>query len=507
MTAPCFKKIIYALILFFCTALAVESQDYTQPVLKSCIPSQIEVTQEGGEILLYLMGEHFLIWDQSSSQGIWNAREIILYVRHSAKGGNWQSLYNSRRNIKYGSGYPNPPRSFGQCAYDWDYQMRVWLPRNIWCNTEGTLEFLVVKTRWGDDGKFHEIVRSSILGVPVKRSVTSITEIYSLFPEYFAVDKTNPVTHLYVKGKFDFGTAVLIDNIECKTVGSNPLEGVIMVELPPGMLKVQALHSVRLRDSQGTPCMPKTFWVYGPPKVTKVDPNRLRVGMGGIYVKIRYGGLKPKKVLAKVEYVIRTKPSGSQNVVSGKTPVKTWNKGGTGAGQTQTPPSSWESVAFDSSKRERLTITLESKWTVFEGMLKMRLVSDAGNTDVKIPIKKPKPAVKYKPPKLIIKKPLKLQTHLLNTKHKKRIIELARMIVELKPGPLVKTKASNIYKAYKSDTKGSPQKTDENFLNALKKEVQKEIWNTEKQKDKQMTQQQRKHIQRLIQMIKQMIRK
>ncbi len=186
-------NLLFIFMLLFKAAVPVYAITYTKPVITSSLPAQIEVSQAGGELELVLQGENFLI---SGNTPIWNSREIILYVRHSLKGGNWQGLYNNLRDGGRDPGtYPNPPRAFGKCYYDSNSKIRVWLSRSIWCNSEGTLQFLLIKGKWGNGPPpmmVTEMARSNVHYTPVKGSVSGITEIDSLIPEFYYVNQKNP---------------------------------------------------------------------------------------------------------------------------------------------------------------------------------------------------------------------------------------------------------------------------------------------------------------------------
>ncbi len=196
-------------------------------------------------------------------------------------------------------------------------------------------------------------------------------------------------------------------------------------------------------------------------------------------IKLRYGGLKPKKIIAKVVYSPPRTPSSTS------------------------PPTSWTPLPSSSAKPERLTLFLDSRWMIYEGWLTIRLESDAGDTEVKIPIKTPTPTVRYRPPAKVKKKPIQLKIPISNLKYGPRLKELARMIVELKPDRLIKTKANDLLRKVRSETKGLSPQAYQAILKSLKDQVNKKI--RENEKNKQLTQGQLQQVQRLLAMIQLMM--
>lgn len=431
----------FLLIGLFGTLLSVflQAQSYRPPRITECVPSQIEVTQEDGELEVVLHGENFLI---EGNEPVWNAREIILFVRHSAKGDQWQGLYNNLRDGGATPGtYGNPPRSFGKCYYDWDYKIRVWLPRRVWCDSPGTLEFLLVKGKWGEGPppmRVTEKTRSNVLGVPVQKDVTGITRIDSLIPEYFPVNPQDS-TILTIRGKFDYHTSVLVDNQALETVSANPMNGLISVQLPAPMLEHQALHQVRLSDSQNTVSNAKTFWVYGPPRVVAWEPERLHTHMQEMEIKIQYNGLIP----------------GNVRIRSGDKP--------------------WATVPFATPKQGYLLLTLAPEWTSTKGEIELQLESAAGNTTVRIPVDTAAPVVKVQRAASQQDKSFRLRIPASNLKNRYELAELAAMIVDGKPPENVMDKAGDLFRGIHSESGVEAQKTDQTTYAALKELVDKEI--------------------------------
>ncbi|MBN1197418.1 MAG: hypothetical protein JXA62_08430 [Candidatus Aminicenantes bacterium] len=452
---------------------------YSKPVITGAIPAQVEVTLASGELFLLLSGQDLTI---PGNDRKWNARDIRLFVRHSAAGGPWQCLYNRTRNDgNLGDAYFNPPREFGECSY-YSWQVELWLPRPIWFSREGTLQFLLIKGKCHGPGAndWTEKIRSNIFDIPVRTDVSGVTRIDSLQPNYYYIHQENPPL-LTVNGQLDFGTAVLIDNSECVTVKRVPTSGLIQVKLPPGLLDRQDLHQVRLQDSQGTVSNAKALWVYGPPRVTHIHPEQLRTGMGQTTIKLRYGGLKPDAVRGRVDLL-------------------------EGPGVcSHPPPSDWEALSASFPANERINIVLDGNWTRCAGTLHLWLVSKAGDCRDSITIVKPTPVVPLRPPAKFSKAPVSARISALGRGFRPQLKRLAHKVVELKPETEIRRDFQSLIKntlAAAGDSPGASRAA----LESLKNELEKEIWAQERDKQEQLTAAQREHIRRLMAMLKEMAR-
>ena len=71
---------------------------------------------------------------------------------------------------------------------------------------------------------------------------------------------------------------------------------------------------------------------------------------------------------------------------------------------------------------------------------------------------------------------------------------------------VIKLKMRAIHKAYHSETRGAGHQADQVALKALQEEVQKEMWESEKQKSEQQLQAIKDHINKLMEMIKEMMK-
>ena len=93
--------------------------------------------------------------------------------------------------------------------------------------------------------------------------------------------------------------------------------------------------------------------------------------------------------------------------------------------------------------------------------------------------------------------------------HVAQIAQVAKMIVRLKSPNLILSKMSGIqeeYLKYRSHTKGAAKRADEVALKEMKRQINKEVWEAERQKGKQISISQREHIKRMMEMIKEMMK-
>jgi len=238
---------------------------------------------------------------------------------------------------------------------------------------------------------------------------------------------------------------------------------------------------VRLRDSQGTVSNIKPLWVYGPPRVTHINPQELRTGMGKTTLKLRYGGLKPEVIRGRVDLLA-------------------------GAGACpHPPPLKWETLPAVFPDNERINVVLEGNWTRCAGTLHLWLVSKAGDGRDSIKIANPVPAVPLQPPSKFNKAPVSVRISKLGSAFRPQLKGLAHKVVALKPEAEIRRDFQSLIKnmlAAAGDSPGASQAA----LESLKNELENEIRARERDKQDQLTAAQREQIRRLLAMLKKMAR-
>lgn len=495
-----FNWLLVVLFFLFFASISLGAEEYSKPQFLRAEPYQIEIMEKSGKLELILYGKNFTV---HKSNCMWNARETMLFVRHTGKGGGWQSIANNYR----GTNWPNPPRTFGLYGCFSNDRIIVNLPKEIWCATEGKLEFKFSKGKFDPTRGFTVEVDSDVFRVPVVINGDDNPIIDHFQPDYFYVNQN--AGYLRIFGKFRNGSSVLIDNKECKTHYSNLSEGLIEIELPSGFLSQQAMHMVTISDPQGNPGKAKALWVYGPAKVTKFKPQRLNTGMGKAEIKLNYGGLEPERVSAKVVPEVRMVSSRNTHVAERGNLSTSINR--SKSYSSDNPPADWRSIPFSTPEKERMIISLTKKWMKWEGSLHIRLESKGGETEIKIPVIRSK-VVQLKPPEKVINNKnirlnvnKKLPIFKIKPKYAGEIRNVAKLMVQLKPEAEILVIMKSMYTRYRSETRGTSAQADKELITMLKKEAKKEVYKAEKNKDRDRAESARKHIKKLMKMIKEMM--
>ncbi|HOW86277.1 MAG TPA: hypothetical protein P5119_09800 [Candidatus Aminicenantes bacterium] len=387
---------------------AAGEDNFAKPVFQAAHPNQIKVTKEGGEIEIFLTGKDLAI----GAENRWDARQILLYVRRSGTGEPWQGLYNNLR----GDGYPNFPIENGHCAYDWNESIRVWLPKARWCSTEGQLEFIMVKGKWdGQTGDMliQEKTRSAVFPVPVRTYLDGpVCYAKSLYPAYYVVNESNP-SPLRVCGYYSPGSVVVVDGTDWPVTNDQAAPAcLITAGVPAGFLSVPGQHKVTIRDPQGSPCVPATLWVYGPPKIKDVTPKGLFIGAPAATIVLAYEGLQIDKAEVRVGHIYEMGSQGNQP--AGPATVKpVAGAGGTGstlvgrkvtipAGSTapaasEGGPKQWTPVDSAVIGPDKVKITIPAEWLKQKGTVGLKITSKAGSAEMTVPIQKPPVSAVSKP--------------------------------------------------------------------------------------------------------------
>lgn len=389
--------------------------NFAPPVFKTAFPGQIKATKVGGEIELFLTGANL----STGGERRWDARQILLYVRRSGANEPWQGLYNNLR----GDGYPNFPLENGYCAYDGDESVRVWLPRARWCASEGALEFIMVKGKWDGatgDMLIQEKSRSAVFQVPVRNYLDGpVLWAKSLSPAYYVVNEANP-SALRVCGSYSPGSVVVVDGTDWPVTNDQAAPGcLITAGVPAGFLSVPGQHKVTIRDPQGSPCVPSTLWVYGPPKIKGLTPKGLIIGNPAASMVLAYEGLQVDMVEVRVGYVYEMGTPGGQ--VAGPANVKPV----TGTGTTGTPavrvkaptatasaapaaaaggPKQWTPIEGALLGPDKVTFTIPAEWLKQKGTVGVRITSKAGSAETTLPIQEPPVKATTKPATEVIRR-------------------------------------------------------------------------------------------------------
>jgi hypothetical protein len=92
----------------------------------------------------------------------------------------------------------------------------------------------------------------------------------------------------------------------------------------------------------------------------------------------------------------------------------------------------------------------------------------------------------------------------LRTAHKKKLTEIAKMIVRMESEKKISNTVAQ-YLKYISETEGAEYKADMSGLHYMKRQVEKEVWDSQREKDKKMLESQRKHIEKMLKMVEEMM--
>ncbi len=396
-------------------AAASGQDNFAKPVFQVAYPSQIKATKEGGEIELFLTGKDLAI----GAENRWDARQILVYVRRSGTGEPWQGLYNNLR----GEGYPNFPLENGHCAYDANESIRIWLPRARWCSTEGQLEFIMVKGKWdGQTGEFliQEKTRSEVFFVAVRTYLDGpICWAKSLYPAYYVLNEANP-SALRVCGSYSPGSVVVVDGTDWPVTNDQAAPGcLITAGVPAGFLSVAGQHKVTIRDPQGSPCVPATLWVYGPPQIKDITPKGLMIGAPAASMVLTYEGLQVDKAEVRVGHIYEIGNQGGQvagpvtvkpvtgAAATGSTAVRA--KASTPAGPTASAvseggPKQWTAVDSAVIGPDKVKITIPAEWLKQKGTVGFRLTSKAGSAEITVSIHEPPVSATQKPAVKVIRR-------------------------------------------------------------------------------------------------------
>jgi hypothetical protein len=370
--------------------------DNEKPVFTGAYPMEIKVRPGPGNLEMRLTGSHLTI---TGDDRLWDSREMLLYVRHSSQSPAWQLLYNNLR----GEGYPNGALSSGECNYQFGEDISVTLPLAVWASTPGFLEFKLTKTKLTSDGGsgwvINTLVESDVLRVPVKASVGPTSHIQAVHPNEFRVNQATPPA-LSVYGDWAPGSVLLLDGVKMAMMPVNAvrlLEGV----LPPGFLNAEAKHELQVVDPQQSYSPVTVLWVYAPPKVLHTQPSILTVGMGDVWVWVKYSGPALDTVEGKVAYVYSVAPAGGgQTKIAAPLIPAAPARGGiitrrvqplpaqpadtSGSGDAQAKP--WMHLTYEPKEGEA-RIVIPGAWMKQVGTVKVRLTSKSGSTEFVLPIK------------------------------------------------------------------------------------------------------------------------
>lgn len=407
-------------VLFAALCLAADrpgpasaEDNFAKPVFKAAYPNQIRVTKEGGEMEIFLTGKDL----STGGENRWNARQILLYVRRSGTGEPWQGLYNNLR----GEDYPNFPPENGHCTYDWNESIRVWLPKARWCSTEGQLEFVMVKGKWdGQTGDMliQEKTRSAVFPVPVRTYLDGpVCYAKSLYPAYYVVDESNP-SPLRVCGYYSPGSVVVVDGTDWPVTNDQAAPAcLITAGVPAGFLATPGQHKVTIRDPQGSPCVPATLWVYGPPTIKSVAPKGLTIGATTATIVLAYEGLQVDKAEIRVGYLYELGKQGGQTAAPAtvKPLAGAGGSGSTLVGQKVTTPSDpkaqsageggpkqWTPIDTAGIGPDKVTFAIPAEWLKQKGTIGLKITSKAGSAETTVPIQEPPVKATAQPPGKVV---------------------------------------------------------------------------------------------------------
>jgi hypothetical protein len=370
--------------------------DYEKPVFAAAYPMEIKVRPGPGNLEMRLTGAHLTI---THDDRLWDSREMLLYVRRSSQGQAWQLLYNNLR----GEGYPNGALSSGECNYQFGEDIYVTLPLALWASTPGVLEFKLAKIKLTADGgsgwTVNTLVESDVFQVPVKASVGPTSHIQAVHPNEFLVNQAAPPA-LSVYGDWAPGSVLLLDGVK---MAMAPVTAVRLLEgaLPTGFLNTEAKHELQILDPQQSYSPVTVLWVYAPPKVLHAQPSILSVGMGDVWVWVKYSGPALDTVEGKVAYVYSLAPAGgAAKVAEPVKPAQIPARGGlvtrrgvplpiqpaetSGSGTAQANP--WMHLTY-TLKEGEAKFVIPGAWMKQAGTVKVRLTSKSGSTELILPIK------------------------------------------------------------------------------------------------------------------------
>jgi hypothetical protein len=94
----------------------------------------------------------------------------------------------------------------------------------------------------------------------------------------------------------------------------------------------------------------------------------------------------------------------------------------------------------------------------------------------------------------------------LKAKYRTQLRGVARMMLNRVSDKMIKRQMRALHRAYHSETRGAGHQADEEALKALQEQVQKEMWESEREKNEQQQQAQREHIKRLMELIRELMK-
>jgi len=480
----CLVLFFVIFLIFLFPTLSHADGDYSKPVFNSAEPSRVDILGANGDIKIKLKGKNLMVLQKDCK---WNARRTMLFVRHTARGNQWQGMANNFRLVGDDS-WPNPPRQYGHYGCYSNSELYVTLPRSIWCTSEGDLEFMLTKgiTDYSAEWYYTEQTRSNVFRIPVVANPNDTPVIAEIRPEYYFVgQKASSIT---VIGTFRNDSMVEIDGKVLKTRRIEISHELIVAELPYGFGDREAMHMVRLVDPEGNPGQAKPFWVYGPVRVVKCTPQRLNRGLGQADITLKFGGLRPFTVQGKMV------PDPGSGAVDNSPPA----------------PSKYVKVPFSIPAKEKINVILSKKWMAREGKIYLKLVSSAGDAVQEIPVvpsrigKLITPGKMAKTPILTLRKPDQKIIFRLPPLYKKKIKNLAAFTLKGNPDQSVIARMKQILIRYSEQTGGTGAPSEAELIDALKQEAMKELVDQERQKDQERIEAQREHIKKLISLIKEM---
>lgn len=262
------------------------------PTLAAAMPPQL-TEAAAGTVTLYITGHDLQLLPDDR---IGNARRTFVYLRSEATDGTWLALHNILRDGGDASGtYPQPGRAIGSGYVLSPTALRLELPRAKWTKLRGTLEVKLVQGDSGDptrEYRFTPTAESNVLRIPVQREVTYQPQLTRLWPEALIAQREAQMLHL--AGQFAPGSLVLV-NGEPQRLLEQEADGPwqLQVELPP-LPKPQRCELV-VRDPQGRATPPRTFWVYGPTQVQRLEPAQLTAGAAEPALTVFVDGFPPPR--------------------------------------------------------------------------------------------------------------------------------------------------------------------------------------------------------------------
>ena len=311
---------------------SAQNGDFSKAKLTGVYPAGLKVNPAAGTLKVLVTGTGLSIASPEGATGYsgdsfaWDARQTVVYVRHSARGPVWQALFNSYRDWNtLPASYPNAPaevgshefQPFGNC-YMTRY-LELSLPASVWATADGILEIKVSKGKWGGNVSFSKdsaaespsmgefglarMSESNVVQIPVKKTVGAINAISAVSPEYFVVGEA-PVPNLSVAGVWGPGTVILLDGVPLETSCGFDPPGHLLAPFPPHLLSKPGVHTLMLRDVQNAASETASVWVYGPPQGMSTQPKVLMVGPEARNVDVRFTGLAPKSVEGRVGYIV-----------------------------------------------------------------------------------------------------------------------------------------------------------------------------------------------------------